>query len=276
MGYEHGVRLEGVLEAARSSPPPRRPLRARSVRPAGGSRRPGRGRAIVSPSGRPVPSRPMDGVVLVLNQNYEPLNVGTCRGLPARVRREGRSDRVRPPGDSDAADGVRAPSVIRLQYQIRPPRPRSSVSSGDLRPRRHTCSTAAADPRPDPRSHRSPAPRRRPHLENLVRPARPATTARVADDRRGSLPSAPAPFDRERRLLAFAPYSPTSGTRLADLLFLVGLARRSARNRRTPRRRSGAGPGHGLLRTLDGRPRGVRRGWFARDTLLAESRRLGP
>jgi len=67
----------------------------------------------------------MEGVVLVLNQNYEPLNV--CN-LPRAFRLvfgekaeviEYDHQMIRTPRQE-----FRAPSVIRLQYQIKRPRPR--------------------------------------------------------------------------------------------------------------------------------------------------------
>ena len=79
----------------------------------------------------------MDGVVLVLNQNYEPLNV--CN-LPRAFRLvfgekaeviEYDHQVIRTPRTE-----YRAPSVIRLQYLIRRPRPRVKLSPArGLRPR---------------------------------------------------------------------------------------------------------------------------------------------
>ena len=71
----------------------------------------------------------MDGVVLVLNQNYEPLNV--CN-LPRAFRLvfgekaeviEYDHQVIRTPRTE-----YRAPSVIRLQHLIRRPRPRVKLS----------------------------------------------------------------------------------------------------------------------------------------------------
>jgi len=83
----------------------------------------------------------MDGVVLVLNQNYEPLNV--CN-LPRAFRLvfgdkaeviEYDHQVIRTPRTE-----YRAPSVIRLQYQIRRPRPRVKLSRREVFARdRHTC-----------------------------------------------------------------------------------------------------------------------------------------
>jgi 5-methylcytosine-specific restriction endonuclease McrA len=84
---------------------------------------------------------PMDGVVLVLNQNYEPLNVCNLPrafrllfGLKAEVieydHQEIRSIRA----------VYRAPSVIRLQHQIRRPRPRVKLTRREIFVRdRNTC-----------------------------------------------------------------------------------------------------------------------------------------
>ena len=91
----------------------------------------------------------MDGVVLVLNQNYEPLNV--CN-LPRAFRLvfgdkaeviEYDHQVIRTPRTE-----YRAPSVIRLQYLIRRPRPRVKLSAA-ARSSRATgtpASTAAARP----------------------------------------------------------------------------------------------------------------------------------
>ena len=83
----------------------------------------------------------MNGVVLVLNQNYEPLNV--CN-LPRAFRLvfgakaeviEYDHQVIRTPRTE-----YRAPSVIRLQYQIRRPRPRVKLSRREIFARdRHTC-----------------------------------------------------------------------------------------------------------------------------------------
>ena len=83
----------------------------------------------------------MDGVVLVLNQNYEPLNV--CN-LPRAFRLlfgekaeviEYDHQMIRTPRTE-----FRAPSVIRLQYLIRRPRPRVKLSRREVFARdRHTC-----------------------------------------------------------------------------------------------------------------------------------------
>ena len=86
-------------------------------------------------------SGPMDGVVLVLNQNYEPLNV--CN-LPRAFRLlfgekaeviEFDHQMVRTPRVE-----YRAPSVIRLQHMVRRPRPRVKLSRREVFSRdRHTC-----------------------------------------------------------------------------------------------------------------------------------------
>ncbi|HEX9044961.1 MAG TPA: HNH endonuclease [Candidatus Limnocylindrales bacterium] len=83
----------------------------------------------------------MDGVVLVLNQNYEPLNV--CN-LPRAFRLvfgakaeviEYDHQVVRTPRQS-----FRAPSVIRLQHHVRRPRPRVKLTRREVFNRdAHTC-----------------------------------------------------------------------------------------------------------------------------------------
>jgi 5-methylcytosine-specific restriction endonuclease McrA len=83
----------------------------------------------------------MDGVVLVLNQNYEPLNV--CN-LPRAFRLvfgakaeviEYDHQVIRTPRES-----FRAPSVIRLQHHVRRPRPRVKLTRREVFNRdAHTC-----------------------------------------------------------------------------------------------------------------------------------------
>ncbi|MEI7745611.1 MAG: HNH endonuclease [Chloroflexota bacterium] len=83
----------------------------------------------------------MDGVVLVLNQNYEPLNV--CN-LPRAFRLVfgAKAEVV----EYDHAEirsmrsHFRAPSVIRLQHQVRRPRPRVKLTRREIFARdRNTC-----------------------------------------------------------------------------------------------------------------------------------------
>ncbi len=83
----------------------------------------------------------MNGVVLVLNQNYEPLNV---TNLPRAFRLlfgekaevlEFDHQVIRTPSTE-----FRAPSVIRLQHQVRRPRPRVRLTRREVFARdRHTC-----------------------------------------------------------------------------------------------------------------------------------------
>ena len=85
--------------------------------------------------------RPMDGVVLVLNQNYEPLNVCNIRrafrlvfGSKAEVIEYDHAD-IR-----TIRAVYRAPSVIRLQHHVRRPRPRVKLTRREIFARdRHTC-----------------------------------------------------------------------------------------------------------------------------------------
>ena len=109
----------------------------------------------------------MDGVVLVLNQNYEPLNV--CN-LPRAFRLvfgekaeviEYDHQVIRTPRTE-----YRAPSVIRLQYQIRRPRPRVKLSRREIFARdRHTCQYCGRQTHDLTLDHVMPAPpRRRPHV----------------------------------------------------------------------------------------------------------------
>ena len=109
----------------------------------------------------------MDGVVLVLNQNYEPLNV--CN-LPRAFRLvfgekaevlEYDHQVIRTPRAE-----YRAPSVIRLQHLDPPTAPAGqALAPRGLRPRRaHLPVLRPPDARPDPRPRRAAPPRRRPHL----------------------------------------------------------------------------------------------------------------
>ncbi len=83
----------------------------------------------------------MDGVVLVLNQNYEPLNVCNVPrafrlvfGAKAEVV-EYDHQTLRTPRAA-----YRAPSIIRLQHQVRRPRPRVKLSRREIFHRdSHTC-----------------------------------------------------------------------------------------------------------------------------------------
>ena len=83
----------------------------------------------------------MGGVVLVLNQNYEPLNV--CN-IPRAFRLVFGAKAEVIEYDHHEVRTVRAvyraPSVIRLQHQIRRPRPRGKLTRREIFSRdRHTC-----------------------------------------------------------------------------------------------------------------------------------------
>ena len=83
----------------------------------------------------------MDGVVLVLNQNYEPLNV--CN-IPRAFRLVFGSKAEVIEYDHAEIRTVRtvykAPSIIRLQHQIRRPRQRVKLTRREIFSRdRHTC-----------------------------------------------------------------------------------------------------------------------------------------
>ncbi len=83
----------------------------------------------------------MDSVVLLLNSNYEPLNVCDIRrafrllfGEKAEIIEYDHTE-IRTPREV-----LRAPSVIRLQYLIKRPRPRVKLSRREVFARdRHTC-----------------------------------------------------------------------------------------------------------------------------------------
>ena len=120
--------------------------------------------------------RPMDGVVLVLNQNYEPLNV--CN-IPRAFRLVFGSKAEVIEYDHAEIRTVRtvykAPSIIRLQHQIRRPRPRVKLTRREIFSRdRHTCQYCGAPgPRPHPRPRRAPPSGRRAHVGQHVAACKP-------------------------------------------------------------------------------------------------------
>ena len=218
--------LEGVLDAARF-------IAAALGQAARDEGRPGRrlgpgdgaatGRPLIGSSGtNPVSlpsSRAMDGVVLVLNQNYEPLNV--CN-LPRAFRLvfgekaeviEYDHQVIRTPRTE-----YRAPSVIRLQHQIRRPRPRVKLSRREIFARdRHTCQYCGrADPRPDARPRRAAPPRRRAHVGEPRRRLQGVQPPQGRQDARGGA-AAPRAGRRSSRAATSTRCSrrtsPTSATR---------------------------------------------------------------
>ena len=83
----------------------------------------------------------MDYAVLVLNQNYEPLNVCNARRAIVMVL-GGKAEVLELNGHviSTATTSYRAPSVIRLQGLIKRPRPRLKLSRREVFTRdRYTC-----------------------------------------------------------------------------------------------------------------------------------------
>ena len=118
----------------------------------------------------------MDGVVLVLNQNYEPLNV--CN-LPRAFRLlfgekaeviEYDHQMIRTPRTE-----FRAPSVIRLQHLIKRPRPRVKLSRREVFARdRHTCQYCGRQTHDLTLDHVTPRHRGGAHSwENLVTACKP-------------------------------------------------------------------------------------------------------
>ena len=175
IGLDHGVDLDGVLRAARFIADALGKPLATKVGQAGGwdpaTGAADRARLIGPGTGHAaavlVSSPTMNGVVLVLNQNYEPLErLQPAAGVPARVRREGRDHRVRPPGHPDAPDGV--PRAVGDPAPVPGP---AAAAAGQAEPPRdlrarpaHLPVLRPAEPRPDARPHRSAPPRRRPHV----------------------------------------------------------------------------------------------------------------
>ena len=96
---------------------------------------------------RPAPGS-VDSAVLLLNSDYEPLNVCDVRrafrlvfGEKAEVIQYDHHE-IR-----TARDVFRAPSVIRLQHHIKRPRPRVRLSRREVFARdRHTCQYCGARP----------------------------------------------------------------------------------------------------------------------------------
>ena len=137
----------------------------------------------------------MDGVVLVLNQNYEPLNV--CN-LPRAFRLvfgekaeviEYDHQVIRTPRTE-----YRAPSVIRLQYQIRRPRPRVKLSRREIFARdRHTCQYCGRQTHDLTLDHVVPRHRGGGHTwENLVTACKAVQPPQGRQDaRRGAAPTSP-------------------------------------------------------------------------------------
>ena len=207
----------------------------------------------------------MDGVVLVLNQNYEPLNV--CN-LPRAFRLvfgekaeviEYDHQVIRTPRTE-----FRAPSVIRLQHQVRRPRPAGQADAArGLRPRpAHLPVLRPPGARPDARPHRAAPSRRRPHVGEPRHGVQVVQPPQGRQDARGGA-AAPAPRRRSSRAATSTRCSrrtsPTSATRrggrTCSWAGTDGGDRRRA-IRAAPSRR----PVRDLLGdALGGRPRRVRR-----------------
>ncbi len=144
----------------------------------------------------------MDGVVLVLNQNYEPLNV--CN-LPRAFRLvfgaraevvEFDHQEIRTPRTS-----YQAPSVIRLQHHVRRPRPRVRLSRREVFARDgHTCQYCGRQGHDMTLDHVIPRHRGGTHTwENLV------TACKGCNHRKGGR----TPDEARFRLLR-SPYEPRS------------------------------------------------------------------
>ena len=139
-GFEHGVDLEGVLDAARFITHGARQAARVEGRP---GRRLGRGHRRADRSLKFSHSirATMNGVVLVLNQDYEPLNV---TNLPRAFRLVFGAKAEVLEYDHQVIRTVRqefhAPSVIRLQHRVHRPRPRVKLTRREVFARdRHTC-----------------------------------------------------------------------------------------------------------------------------------------
>src|SRR3954469_8905388 len=181
--------------------------RARSARQAAGTR----GRALRPAAGKPAPS----GQPAIVRPNErcrarsqpelrtaQRLQPAAC--LPARVRRKGRSDRIRPPGDPDAA--------VRIPRAFRHPPPASHPPTPSAGQAVATRSVRAGPPylpvlrspgaRHDARSRRPAASRRRTHLgepRDCVQALQPPKGRQ--DARRGAVASPPAAVRAAQRHL---------------------------------------------------------------------------
>jgi len=83
----------------------------------------------------------VNGAVLVLNQNYEPLNICNVRRALVMVM-GGKAEILEqsPSGIATTRDLYPAPTVIRLRYFIRRPRPRVKLTRREIFARdHHTC-----------------------------------------------------------------------------------------------------------------------------------------
>ena len=109
----------------------------------------------------------MDSAVLLLNSDYEPLNVCNVRRAFRLVFAEKAEVIQYDHHDIRTATTVyRAPSVIRLQHRIKRPRPRVRLSRREIFIRdKHTCQYCGTTvERPDTRPRHPASSRRRPHL----------------------------------------------------------------------------------------------------------------
>ena len=144
----------------------------------------------------------MNGIVLVLNQDYEPLNV---TNLPRAFRLvfgekaevlEYDHQVIRTPRTS-----FRAPSVIRLQHHIKRPRPRVKLSRREVFVRdRHTCQYCGRTAHDLTLDHIVPRHRGGTHTwDNLV------AACKGCNHRKGS-----KTLDEARMRLVRAPFEPRS------------------------------------------------------------------
>ena len=149
----------------------------------------------------------MDSVVLLLNSDYEPLNVCNVRrafrlvfGEKAEVIQYDHHE-VRTPTEI-----FRAPSVIRLHHRVKRPRPRVRLSRREIFVRdKHTCQYCGAQTHDLTLDHIIPAaPRRRAHLGQPRRrlQALQPPQGRPAGRRSAHAPAAPAVRAALRRLHA--------------------------------------------------------------------------
>jgi 5-methylcytosine-specific restriction endonuclease McrA len=142
----------------------------------------------------------VDSVVLLLNSNYEPLNVCDIRrafrlvfGEKAEVIHYNHADIV------TARQVYRAPSVIRLQYMIKRPRPRVRLSRREVFARdNHTCQYCGRQTHDLTLDHVVPRHRGGPHAwDNLV------AACKTCNHRKGG-----KLLEEARMRLTRAPYEP--------------------------------------------------------------------
>ncbi len=169
----------------------------------------------------------MEGVVLVLNQNYEPLNV--CN-LPRAFRLVFGAKAEVIEFDHQMIctprEAYRAPSVIRLQHHVRRPRPRVKLTRREIFSRdRHTCQYCGRQSSDLTLDHVVPRHRGGGHTwENLV------AACKGCNHRKGG-----KTLDEARLRLQRIPFEPRSDVYSLFVPYLAGRAQRELAGLPLPR-----------------------------------------